>query len=221
MVSTTPPHPPTTLKGEQRVVIHHVTWKGYLQILVALPEIRSTRLIYDNGMLEMSMPGEDHEWFSRMIGRFIWILVEIFSEIEGVDIKTMGSTTMNYPTFKKGAEPDEAFYIQNQPVIANKTVDFVKDPPPDILLEVDITNTDIDKNRFYATLGVPEFWRFDGQTLRIYQLQNQEYVEVQASPTFPRVPPSCLYDFLEQCRISEVQAAKTLRSWLQKEVLNQ
>ena len=221
MVSTTPQQPITALKGEQRVVIHHVTWEGYLQILAALPETRSTRLIYDNGTLEMTMPGADHEWFGRMIGRFIWILVEELSDAMGWDIKTMGSTTMNYPTFKKGAEPDEAFYIQNQPTVANKTVDFAADPPPDILLEVDITNTDIDKNRFYAALGVPEFWRFDGQTLRIYQLQHQEYVEAQTSPTFPMIPTSRLYDFLEQCRTSEVQAAKTLRSWLQQEVLSQ
>jgi hypothetical protein len=41
------------LQGEQRVVIHGVTWEGYLQILDALPQTRSTRLIYDEGTLEL------------------------------------------------------------------------------------------------------------------------------------------------------------------------
>jgi hypothetical protein len=39
-------------------------------------------------------------------------------------IKTMGSTTMNYPGFKKGAEPDNTYYIQNQPLVKGRNVDF-------------------------------------------------------------------------------------------------
>ncbi|MBF2028456.1 MAG: Uma2 family endonuclease [Oscillatoriales cyanobacterium C42_A2020_001] len=220
MVSTTPQSTASlTLKGEQRVVIHHVTWNGYLQILAALPETRSTRLIYDDGTLEMTMPGEDHEFIGRLIGRFIWILVEVLSESRNFDMKTMGSTTMNYPELKRGVEPDEAFYIQNQPNLAGRTVNFNEDPPPDIVVEIDITHTDIDKNRFYASIGVPEFWRFDGQVLRIYQLQNHEYVEVEISPTFQFSPQTRLYQFLTESRISEVQAVKELRSWIQQELL--
>jgi len=219
MVSTTPPQAPTTLKGEQRVVIHHVTWAGYLQILSALPETRSARLIYDNGTLEMTMPGEDHEWFGRMIGRFIWILVEELSESLGLNIKTMGSTTMNFPGLKKGAEPDEAFYLQNQAAVVGRKVDFATDPPPDLVLEVDITNTDIDKNRLYAAMGIPEFWRFDGQTLRIFQLQAQTYQEVATSPTFPDLPSDRLYQFLADCKTNEIQASKALRTWIQEEIL--
>jgi Uma2 family endonuclease len=222
MVSTTPPTTSPTLefelKGEQRVVIHGLTWQSYQQILQALPEGRHAHLIYDRGTLEITMPGEDHDFFARMIGRFIWILVEELGEQLGFDIKTMGSTTMNYPDLDKGAEPDEAFYIQNQPQVKGRNVNFAKDPSPDIVLEVDITHTDINKNRFYASIGVPEFWRFNGQVLRIYQLQNQSYVEVDNSPTFPKVPKSKLYEFLETCRISEVQASKSLRIWLQQEL---
>lgn len=220
MVSTAPQTTPTLeLQGEQRVVFHAVTWEAYLQILAALPETRSTRLTYDDGTLEMTMPGEDHEFFCRLIGLFIRVLVEELSEIRGFDIKTMGSTTMNYPTLKKGSEPDEAFYIQNQPQVANKTVNFSQDPPSDIVVEVDITHTDINKNRFYASLGVPEFWRFNGRNLRIYQLQTGVYTEVQISPTFQFAPHSRLDEFLTRCRVSEVQASKELRSWIQQELL--
>jgi hypothetical protein len=31
----------------------------------------------------------------------------------GLRLKIMASTTMNYPHLKKGAEPDNAYYIQN------------------------------------------------------------------------------------------------------------
>ena len=212
MVSTAPDTQTTAiaLKGEQRVVIHGVTWEGYLQILDALPQSRSTRLIYDEGTLEFTMPTEDHDFSGRMIGRFIYILVREL----GKKIKTMGSTTLNFPGLKKGAEPDEAFYIQNQPLVSGRNVDLEADPAPDLIVEVDITNTDIDKNRLYASMNVPEFWRFDGHILRIYQLQNQEYIEVEANPTFPAVPKEWLYDFLEKCRQDELAAEDNLRDRL-------
>ena len=212
MVSTAPDTQTTAiaLKGEQRVVIHGVTWEGYLQILDALPQSRSTRLIYDEGTLEFTMPTEDHDFSGRMIGRFIYILVREL----GKKIKKIGSTTLNFPGLKKGAEPDEAFYIQNQPLVSGRNVDLEADPAPDLIVEVDITNTDIDKNRLYASMNVPEFWRFDGHILRIYQLQNQEYIEVEANPTFPAVPKEWLYDFLEKCRQDELAAEDNLRDRL-------
>ncbi|GAB4380422.1 MAG: hypothetical protein Kow00121_36650 [Elainellaceae cyanobacterium] len=51
--------------GEKRVVIHGVTWEAYLQILDALPQSRGSRLTYDDGVLEITMPLEDHEFFSQ------------------------------------------------------------------------------------------------------------------------------------------------------------
>jgi Uma2 family endonuclease len=128
----------------------------------------------------------------------------------------MGSTTLNFPSLKKGAEPDEAFYIQNQPLVSGRNVDLEADPAPDLIVEVDITNTDIDKNRLYASMNVPEFWQFDGYSLQIYQLQNQQYVEVETSPTFPTVPKEWLYDVLTDCRQDELAAEDTLRDRLRQ-----
>ncbi len=82
-------------------------WDDYLQILNALPQPRDARLTYDDGLLEITMPLEDHEFSGRLIERFILTLVELF----GLRIKTMGSTAMNYSHIKKGAEPDNAYYI--------------------------------------------------------------------------------------------------------------
>jgi Uma2 family endonuclease len=217
MVSTRPQAPGLSipLVGEKRVIFHNLSWQSYQQILTALPQTRSAQLIYDQGILEITMPSEDHDFFSRMIGLFIHTLVE---ELD-LEIKTMGSTTMDYPDLDRGAEPDEAFYIQNQPKVSGRNVNFAEDPPPDLVIEVDISYTNINKNRFYASIGVPEFWRFDGQILRIYQLQDQEYIELENSPTFPKVSKSYLYEFLEQCRVGEAKARKALRSRIQQEIL--
>jgi Uma2 family endonuclease len=199
--------------AEQRVVIRGVSWDGYLQILNALPQSRSSRLTYDNGILEITMPLEDHEFSGRLIEYFIRILVELM----GMRIKTMGSTTMNYPHLKRGAEPDNAYYIQNQPLVKGRNVDFNQDPPPDLVVEVDITHTDIDKNKFYAAIGVPEFWRFNGKVWLIYQLQDGDYVEVESSPTFPQVPKERLYTFLQAAKDDEIAAMRSLRSWFEQQ----
>jgi Uma2 family endonuclease len=203
---------PTASAGERRVIFRGLNWQSYQQILTALPQTRSARLIYDRGTLEITMPLEDHDFFSRMIGLFIRILVE---ELD-LKLKTMGSTTLNYPELDRGAEPDEAYYIQNQSRVAGRNVNLAQDPPPDLIVEVDITHTDINKNRLYAAMGVPEFWQFDGQVLRISQLQNQAYVEVETSPTFPKIPKTRLYEFLDHCKQDEVAASKSLRKWVQQ-----
>lgn len=195
--------------GEQRVVLRGLSWDAYLQILNALPQSRGSRLTYDDGVLEITVPLELHEFSGRLIECFVRAMVEL----TGQKIKTMGSTTMNYPNLKKGAEPDNAYYIQNQSLVKGRNVDFSQDPPPDLVVEVDITHTDIAKNQFYASLGVPEFWRFNGKVWRIYQLQESVYVEVAVSPTFPQVPKERLYTFLEEAKEDEIEAVQSLRLW--------
>ncbi|HBE16950.1 MAG TPA: Uma2 family endonuclease [Cyanobacteria bacterium UBA11149] len=199
--------------GEKRVVIRGLSWAGYLQILDALPQSRGSRLTYDDGVLEIPMPLEDREFYRCLIECFIRTLIELM----GMRIKTIGSTTIKYPQLKKGAEPDNAYYIKNHPLVKGRNVDFTKDPPPDLVVEVNITHTDIDKHQFYGTLGVSEFWRFNGKIWRIYQLQENLYVEVETSPTFPTVPKERLYSFLEEAKEDEIEAIQSLRNWWHKQ----
>jgi Uma2 family endonuclease len=205
------PSPTTAIQslGEQRVVLRGVSWEGYLQILNALPQSRAARLTYDDGVLEITVPSESHEFSGRLIECFIRTLVELMD----MRMKTMGSTTMNYPQLKKGAEPDNAYYIQNQALVKGREVDFSQDPPPDLVVEVDITHTDIAKNQFYASLGVREFWRFNGKIWRIYQLQEGGYREIEVSLTFPQVPKERLYAFLVEAKEDEIEAVRSLRMW--------
>lgn len=205
------PEPVSILEpiGEKRSVLRGVSWETYLQLMDDLPQSRGARLTYDNGILEITVPLEIHEFSGRLIECFIRTLVELM----GLRIKTMGSTTMKYPKLRKGAEPDNAYYIQNQPLVKGREVDFSQDPPPDLVVEIDITHTDIRKNEFYSSLGVPEFWRFDGMVWRIYQLCDRVYVEVEASPTFPKVPKERLYAFLKEAKEDEIEAVIGLREW--------
>ena len=198
------------IRGEKRVVFNHLSWLSYRQILQALGENNRAHLFYDRGTLEITMPLEEHEFYRELIGLFIRILVVEL----GLKIKSMGSTTLAREDLERGAEPDNAYYIQNQAKVLGKRINLTEDPPPDLVVEVDITHTDINKLALYARLGVPELWRFNGQIWRIYRLDKGVYQEGEFSPTFPLVPKTKLYEFLATAQEDEVRAEKNLRAWL-------
>jgi len=196
--------------GEKRFLFRSLDWQRYQMLRETLSRDRNIRFIYMQGTLEVTMPLEIHEFSARLIEKFIWILVVEL----GMKVKTMGSTTLDKEELDKSAEPDDAYYIQNQPLVAGRDVDLERDPPPDLVVEVDITHTDINKLQLYAALGIPEFWRYNGEVWRIYSLHDGEYQEVEVSPTFSLVPKVKLYEFLATARQDEVEAELALREWL-------
>ncbi|PSB56913.1 Uma2 family endonuclease [Chamaesiphon polymorphus] len=216
MISVVPIIAPV-LVGERRVVFKNITWQGYQQLLGILGEHRATKLTFDRGILEITMPLEEHEFSGRLIERMIIILVVEL----GLKIKTMGSTTLDRSDLDRGAEPDNAYYIQNQSRVAGRKVDLATDPPPDLVVEVDITHTDINKPALYAAMGVPEFWRYNGREWLIYQLQGDRYLEVSCSPTFPMVSKEKLYEFLAIAQTDEVEAEVNLRQWFRSAIESQ
>ena len=181
MVSTFPlvAQPIAQPVGERRIVFRDLSWQRYQMFRQAIGEHRAARFIYDRGVLEVTMPLEDHEFAVRMIELFIRVLVVEL----GLKLKTMGSTTLDREMLDRSAEPDNAYYIQNQALVSGRNVNLEQDPPPDLVVEVDITHTDIDKLKFYASMGISEFWRFNGEIWRIYRLQGAGYEEVEVSPT--------------------------------------
>src|SRR6185503_14757209 len=137
-------------------------------------------------------------------------LARILADNPELDLETRGSTTLKQERLAQGAEPDTCFYVQNASRIIGKArIDMMTDPPPDVIVEVDVTHDSTGKLAFYASLGVPELWRYDERQARIYQLEEQSYVEMPASKVFPLLTSAALTRFLEQSK-TEGQSA-TLR----------
>ena len=67
-------------------------------------------------------------------------------------------------------------------------LDLTQLPPPDLVVEVDITSHSLNKLSAYLALGVPEVWRYDGKILYIYQLSGEQYLTCTHSPTFAQLP---------------------------------
>ncbi|MEM7773802.1 MAG: Uma2 family endonuclease, partial [Cyanobacteria bacterium P01_A01_bin.37] len=128
MVST-PPIPPIVAQpvakpiGERRVLFRYLDWHRYQTLRQVLGENRVMRFTYDQGLLEVTMPLEDHEFAVRLIERFILILIVEL----GMKLKTMGSTTLNREELDRSAEPDNAYYIQNQALVAGRNINLAKD----------------------------------------------------------------------------------------------
>lgn len=205
--------PPPKLVGEKRMTFRGLSWDAFKQIQGLLSERTRARFSYDDGTLEITMPLEGHERSARLIELFIRILVVEM----GMKMKTMGSTTLDREDLLKSAEPDNGYYIQNYPLVADHEIKLNEgDPAPDLVVEVDITHTDLDKNKLYAGMGVPEFWRFNGRVLKILHLENGTYVERDRSPTFPMVEKTDLYQFLESALLDEVAAEIDFRQWVRQ-----
>ncbi len=204
------------ISAEQRTYLHDISWELFENLLSEIGNNGSTRLAYYQGMLEFMTPLPEHE---RPIRRIDTLVVELATALN-LPLDLLGSTTIKRPDLRAGKEPDACYYIQNEYLIRNKSqLDFTQDPPPDLAVEVDITNSSIDKLALYATLGIPELWRYDGKTLTFYYLNNGNYRVVDRSVSFPMLSSPKVLEFLGDCQSLGVSnAVRSLREWIRLEL---
>jgi Uma2 family endonuclease len=194
---------------EQRVILDNIRWSTYLAILEDAENCRG-RIAYDHGVLEIMSPSKAHEHVKRLIGR----LVEVFTEELNIDIESASSTTFKREDLERGFEPDECYYIAHAAMVHGKDdIDMTVDPPPDLIIEVDISRSSLNKFGIYRALAIPEVWRYDGETLRLYVLHDAGYTEVPHSAALPQLPIATLQSFLQQrASLSETQLVRRFRA---------
>ncbi|MBW4547464.1 MAG: Uma2 family endonuclease [Symplocastrum torsivum CPER-KK1] len=200
-----------TQRRADRVVLHNISWQQFENLLVDLGESRAARFAYDDGTLEIMTPLPEHEYYKEALGDAIKDIAEVLDQ----DYESLGSTTWKREIKKAGVEPDNCFYFQNEPRIRGKLeYDLNQDPPPDLALEIDVTSKSLSRFSIYARLGVPEIWCYDSGELKIYQLQNEGYMEVETSLVFPTLPVQELPALIEQYRPQWRRAIRrAVREW--------
>ncbi|MGK7875047.1 MAG: Uma2 family endonuclease [Xenococcaceae cyanobacterium] len=199
-----------------RVLLSNISWQTYEALVRDLEAQPGTRLTYDRGMLEIMTPLIPHEKNKKLIGR----LVENLTAELDIEICSLGSLTCKREDLKRGLEPDQCYYIQNELVVRNLSeIDFTKDPPPDLAIEIDITSSSLNRMEIYANLGVPELWHYDGKSLKIYQLEGNQYQECQVSSTLPQLPPAEVMGFLELKKtMGETSWIRSFRQWVRSQI---
>lgn len=202
---------PTT----QRLLLSGVDWRTYSRLLRALDERPGVRLTYDRGTLEIMTLTYGHESWGYILGRLIAVLTEEL----GLPISGGGSTTFRRRPRRRGLEPDDCYWIANEPLVRGKTrIDLRVDPPPDLVIEIDITSSSLDRMAIYAALGMPEVWRYDGQALTFQVLgANSQYTAASHSRSFPMLTPADVAAVLTLRGQMDVNGmARHFRAWLRQ-----
>jgi Uma2 family endonuclease len=188
---------PLDVVADERVVLDHVSWETYESLLDDDVERRVPRITYDQGAMELVTPSMPHEEDADTIAQ----MVKIVSAVAGISIRSVASTTFRRRDLQRGFEPDASFYIQNAPRIrGQREVDLAIDPPPDLVLEMEMSRSALNKLALFADMGIPEVWRCDGEDITILLLHEDEYRAASASFALPVLTGEVLSRFLTESR---------------------
>lgn len=185
------------LPEDSTLILHNASWDDYEDLLDAVGEATGLRISFGDGMLQVLTLSLTHEFYADLIQD----LVRLCTMRKGIRLRSFGSATMRKRKNKKGLEPDACFYIGSSAFTGPpKELDFEKDPPPDLAVEVDIHHESVSKFPIYAALGIREIWRYDGENLIIYHLENDQYEVTPASLALPVLTSNVLTNFLHRVK---------------------
>jgi len=200
--------------ADRLVTLEGVSWETYERLLAEHQDKSGTRFSYCEGTLEIMVASSRHEQPSRILAQ----LVEVIAEEFGINLNPLGSMTFRRPDLLKGFESDSAYYVGRASAFWGREVDPQVDPPPDLLIEVDVTSWSLDRFPIFAAFGVPEVWRYDGTRVAIYRLQSGRYEEVNGSGVLPHLTGAVASRLLEESRQCErPEWLRRVRQWARGE----
>jgi Uma2 family endonuclease len=204
--------------AENIVSLTQVSWETFTRLLEELGDQRNQRLSYYLGNLEIMSPLGEHENNNRFIESLIFVIADELN----LNLKKFGSLTLRSNQDKQAVEPDSCYYLNNEPLVRNKQhIDLTIDPPPDLVLEIDITSGSLNKLSIYATLKVPEIWRYNGKNLMVFCLNSNSnnYQQLTNSSIFPwlnlEMIPALIHQSLE---IGETATLRQFRQWIKDSI---
>ena len=193
------------------MVLHNISWETYEQLLTDLEDSSAPRLTYDRGELEIMSPTLQHELINETVKLFMGALAEVWN----MKICAAGSTTFKRRSFKRGFEPDSCFYFKHASQIRKKDrIDLSVDPPPELVVEIEITRSAIRKFPLFAKVRVPEVWRYDGERVTIHLLRGEAYFQQERSRALPLLPSEAITNFLNESRtLDHALWLRRVRKW--------
>lgn len=201
-----------TAQLDEHIVLYDVSWRAYTRLLEAMAS-RRLRHTYAEGILEIMTLSAEHEWIKKLLARFI----ENLSIELKVRITYAGSTTLKRKLQERGLEPDESYYVANHGALRNvKRINRQRHPPPDLVIEIDVTNKAKDRLEIYSQFGVPEIWQHDSKGIRfLKRTPESTYHTVKRSVAFPQVASDDIQRFLDQrAELDEFDLVNAFVSWV-------
>src|SRR5262249_52870653 len=154
-----------------------------------------------------------HEQWKRLIGRLVVTLTEEL----GLPLAEYGSMTIKRRKKMRGLEPDECFWIQNEAAVRRlKSYKLRRDPPPDLIVEVSVNRSAVNRMGIYAAIKVPEVWRLRKHHLEFHILgEDGNYAVGPTSRAFPGIRSEVIDPFLARLGQSELNALiREFRDWI-------
>jgi Uma2 family endonuclease len=217
MATTAPPASRTAAPfGGERIILHGVPWETYERLLTDYADRRVPRFNYDRGRLEIVVAlSTEHEETNRTLAFMVGVVTAELT----VDVRDVGGMTYHRAEIERGFEPDSSFYIQHEPQVRERRqIDLSIDPPPDLVIEIDVSRDSLPKLPLYATFGVPEVWRYDGERVRIHVLQAESYQESAVSRVLPPMTGEAINRFLGARRTLPSSAwVRLVQEWARRQ----
>ena len=180
---------------DQPVLLDGVSWETYEALLADGGDRRQTRMAYDQGVLEIVTPSFEHEIFRDVVSG----VAEEILDTRGQDYLRSGSVTLKQEELARGFEADASFYVTHVSRVRGLSrIDLHNDPPPDLVIEVDVSRSSLDKLPIYAALGVPEVWRCRNGSVYVYRRAGSSYVEIAQSEVLPGLTSAQLTTFAQE-----------------------
>ena len=176
-------------------------------------------MAYDGRDLELMTKGPDHEDYRRAPGAS---RRRDRSRLETADQGSGGDNVEAAGDSERGIEADQCYLFSQEKLAAaaksRGSIDVTNLPNPDLVIEVDLSPSQIDRPGIYAAMGVAEVWRFDGKILTIHRLSSSgRYDEVEASVFVQIRPEQALRWLVDEDASDEVAWLERLASWLRNE----
>jgi Uma2 family endonuclease len=190
------------LLEQDQVILHGISWRTFQQLPADRGESGGVLLAYDRGTVELRVPSQEHEWVKTTLTQ----VVEAVAFARDLHHRILGSTTFERGDLAQAFEPDACFYLDHADVIApDRAVDLTLDPPPDLIIEVDITRASRDKLPIDAALRMPEVWRYTDRTVEIRCLTRDAYTVSAASRVLTGITADMLTRFVDEARTTANQ----------------
>jgi Uma2 family endonuclease len=155
------------------------SWQEYQHLCDQRGDGSIPRIKYRNGEVLLMSPLPVHARDASLLADVVKVLLDHDER----EYDAFTPVTMSLPQ-ESGIEPDYCFYIDNwQAVSGKKRIDWQQDPPPDLVIEIDVTS--YSNLQDYLPYRVPEVWLFKNQQLLIHQLQGDDYQLQTNSCYFP------------------------------------
>jgi hypothetical protein len=88
------------------------------------------------------------------------------------------------------------------------------DPPPDLVIEIDIISGSVDKLPIYAAFGVSEVWCYSGKLFMIFKLDAGRYIQINESLALPGLIGDVIYGFIQaNRRFQRLAWMKRIHEW--------